>query len=242
MRNRKTHTRRPSSARFQRGAVQRRGMIKALTLLCACAGTPPRPSTPETSQSSSSPAPDADDSAVVSTPRDTRTPIDLDTLEVVSSGATIYMWGGLYIEPDLDAPVPLIPGILRPGDALTLVRVHCRVQGVGTAARVRCGAAGRTPTPTAGRSWHDRARACTQLDIREPSRAQVRAVQRPGQRARAIRCGLLDHAHRPGGARDPESRSRCPARRGRNGPHPARGHLHLRVAGTRDAHGRLRGR
>ncbi|MGB1698983.1 MAG: hypothetical protein ACPHRO_03445, partial [Nannocystaceae bacterium] len=126
-------------------------------LACLCACAPSRPSTPPALHPSSQTATDASRSTTSPTPRDAPPPIDLNTLEVVSSATTIYMWGGLHTDRDLDAPAPLTPGVLRPGGALTLVRVHCRVQGVGAAAKVRCGAAGRTPTPPAGQSWHDRA-------------------------------------------------------------------------------------
>ena len=175
MRIPRTDTDCPSRSRFKGEVLRSRILSAMLACLCACA--PSRPSAPETPQASSNAFTDGSRSTTAPAPRDSQPPIDLDTLEVVSSATTIYMWGGLYADPALDAPVPLASGVLHPGDALTLVRVHCRVQGVGTAAKVRCSAAGRTPTPPAGQSWHDRARACTELRTRTPSMRQILAVR-----------------------------------------------------------------
>ena len=73
-----------------------------------------------------------------------RSPDD-EALVLQTSQETIYVWGGIYMDPLLEAPVPLAGDVLRPGGELELVRARCIVRGPKERATVRCSASGRKP-------------------------------------------------------------------------------------------------
>jgi hypothetical protein len=94
-----------------------------------------------------------------------------------TSQETIYVWGGIYMDPLLEAPVPLAGDVLRPGGELELVRARCIVRGPKERATVRCSASGRKPGPVASQAWQERLRACTRVREASPSRKDLRAIQ-----------------------------------------------------------------
>lgn len=168
----------------RRRTSSRERILALLGLLLGCAPQPSAGGLRELDGSSGegevSPRPD--DAAGSAKQQQQTTPISVDpvdssALTLQPSQETIHMWGGLYDDATLEAPMPLIPGVVGPGDPLDFVRVHCLIRGPQEQAKVRCRAAGRSASPSIAKSWHDRLNACTEVHERAPTRAELRKVQ-----------------------------------------------------------------